>query len=120
MISGCSRTVSLILALCLKGFTIGTSALWRFLKHLLGRRCLAQAFRDSGASFAAAAPYRLRRRFMLEQPALRALLVRCSPPPGRGQDPTAHTIHHLRRAFPRSPDPIAAFQLHFQTGFFSR
>ena len=117
---GCGRTCSILLARCLKGLIMGTHLFWTFIRRIARQRRTAPSFRDTAACFTTATAYRLRRRFCLHQSFLRSRLINRSSPPATGANPESQTILHLRKAFPRSPDPVSAFQLHFQTDFFAR
>jgi hypothetical protein len=116
---GCGKTVSLLLAQVLKGFTVSAHSLWEFLKGILARHCIAQALKETALCLTGPSAYRLWKRLIFSQSALRTLLLTRSPPPLLIRDTSAQTISHLKKAFPCAPNPVVAFQLFFQTSFFS-
>lgn len=118
--NGCGKTFCLLLAQTLKGFTISAHSVWLFIKGAVSGQKKQKAFKAAaGRSFSAASAYRLWKRFLFSQPRLRTLLLSRSPPPSGTQDIPTQTIAHLIMVFSRAPNPIPAFQLCFQTSFFS-
>ena len=116
---GCGRTVSVFLAQVIKRFTISTQHLWLFIKNITNGSDKIQSLRKTGLSYCQASAYRLYNKIYLNQSRLRALLLKKCPPPDhiQSRNPLIKTIAHLKRAFGRAPDPVAAFQLHFQIPF---
>jgi hypothetical protein len=75
------------------------------------RMALPETFADSSA-------FRIFRRFVKAQSAIRSKLNRHSQPPSSSySDPAIQTIAHLRAIFP-SGCAISSFQNYFQTSFF--
>lgn len=114
---GCGRTFSVLAAHVLKNFTISTKSLWGFLNHLVQGMNKLAAFALLGLPFSVSSVYRLYQNIYLRQHRLRTLLLKKSPPPGdvQSRNPLIKTILHIKSAFPHDPDPLSAFQSHFQT-----
>jgi len=112
---GCGRSFSIFLAEVLPRHTVRAGVLWSLLAGLLSGRSLKAAAEALGQPFALESLYHLRGRMRLGLSAVRSLLCRQEPPPASSQtDALLHTVEHLRRLFPQSACPVAAFQLRFQ------
>lgn len=117
--AGCGRTFSVWLADKLKRLFLTTDALWDFLQQAALTGNKRQAFQNLQSQLSDSAAYRIWKRFLKAQPALRtALSSLYKPPPSDSSEPAQLTIAHLSAAFPEHPlDPIAAFQVKLQTFF---
>ncbi len=77
-----------------------------------------QAFRDLNCGLSDSAPYRIWKRFVEAQSAIRtALSPWCQPPNVVSDHPTALTFAYVQAAFVDHPSPIVAFQVKLQTSF---
>jgi hypothetical protein len=92
--------------------------LWAFLKNTVTSGNKLQSFRDLESGLSDSAPYRIWKRFLQAQTAIRTALARmCETPECTAEQPAAQTLAHLEAAFGDQPCPIAAFQLRLQTSF---
>lgn len=116
---GCGRTFSVLAAHILKNLTITTQSIWDFLKNILRGMNTFSAFNMLRYSFSVTSGYRLYKKIYQSQNILRTCLLNKSPPPVNvsSQNPLIKTILHLKAAFARNINPIAAYQAHFQSSF---
>ena len=116
---GCGRTFSIWLADKVKRLRLNANDLWTFLKQAVTCGNKMQAFRSLNWELSDSAPYRIWKRFVEAQAAIRtALHPMCKPPDVISNQPAATTLAHLEAAFTRHPcGPIAAFQATLQTSF---
>lgn len=114
---GCGRTHSLRLGQTLPRRYFSASDLWAFLRELLDARSIKSAWERSGLPMSLDTAYRLWRRLILCQSALRTRLSGRSPPPkAKAGVPLLHVLAHLKKVF-SGPQPITAYQLSFQRNF---
>ncbi|TWT55999.1 hypothetical protein [Allorhodopirellula solitaria] len=117
---GCGRTFSVWIADKVKRLFLDTDSLWQFLEQAATTGSKSQAFRDLQSSLSDSAPYRIWKRFLQAQAAIRTALTAIGPPPKHvhqdgvpspAQSAAQGTIAHLKAAFQdSSSNPIAAFQ----------
>lgn len=126
--SGCGRTFSVWIADQVKRLFLSAEQLWMFLSEVAQTNNKRQAFATLDSSMSDSAPYRVWRRFLKAQAAIRTALAALCPPPqfndknvdGKqtGANPASSTLAHLIAAFSgHRLNPIAAFQLTLQTFF---
>ena len=83
--SGCGRTFSVWLANRIRRLFLTADALWAFLKQAVASGDKLQAFRDPQSGLSDSAPYRICKRFLQAQSAIRtalawaSVLAICSP-----------------------------------------
>jgi hypothetical protein len=113
---GCGRTFSIWLADRLPRHTFTGPSLWALLSGLLKGKSIRAAFELIGSPpFALETRYHLLHRLREELSSLRCLLSGEKKAPASTQsDPLLQTVEHLRLLFPKSPCPVADFQIHFQ------
>lgn len=124
---GCGRTFSVWMADKVKRLFLNAGSLWSFLKQAAETGNKSNAFRKLGSSMSDSSPYRIWRRFLKAQTAIRtALSALCPPPKILSQDAAQHqsggpaqtTIAHLKVAFKdHALNPVAAFQATLQRFF---
>ncbi len=117
--SGCGRTFSLSMAERIRRLFLGAESLWLFLQLVVSTGNKLAAFRQLDGPLSDSAPYRIWKRFVRAQAAIRAALIPlCSPPVVPSGNPESVTLAHLQKAFGgQSLNPIAAFQAKLQTFF---
>lgn len=117
--TGCGRTFSVCLAKKVKRLSLTAPRLWSFLKQVVSGGNKAQAFRSLNCGLSGSAPYRIWRRFLESQSAIRtSLFPLCRPPDTTSAQPAEITLAHLEAAFgDHALDPIAAFQATLQVSF---
>ena len=117
--TGCGRTFNVWWADKVKRLFLTAESLWAFLKNAMTRGNKLQSFRDLYSGLSDSAPYRIWKRFLQAQTAIRTALTRlCEPPECTAEQPAALTLAHLEAAFPDHPSPISGFQTKLQTFFF--
>lgn len=108
---GCGRTFNIWWADKVGRLFLTAQSLWAFLKKAVDTGNKRQAFRDLASDLSDSAPYRIWKRFLQAQSAIRtALADLIGPPPCTAEHPGAQTLAHLEAAFPDHGSPIAAFQ----------
>jgi hypothetical protein len=120
---GCGRTFSVWIADQVKRLFLDAQSLYRFLELAATSGNKSLAFRSLGSSMSHSATYRIWRRFLNAQSAIRTALTAFCPPPKQtrqtllGEQPNTAmssaraTLEHLGEAFKQSPlNPIAAYQ----------
>ena len=116
--SGCGRTFSVWEANRIRRLFLTADALWAFLKGAVTSGNKLQAFRDLQSGLSDSAPYRIWKRFLRAQSAIRTALGRWRPPPRiTSSRPEELTLAHLVAACGNHPSPIAAFQAKLQACF---
>jgi hypothetical protein len=117
--TGCGRTFNVWWAGKVQRLFLTANSLWGFLKNVVTSGNKLQSFRDLHSGLSDSAPYRIWKRFLQAQTAIRTALARvCDPPECTAEHPAAQTLAHLEAAFPDHPSPISAFQTKLQTFFF--
>jgi hypothetical protein len=127
---GCGRTFSVWIADQVKRLFLDAQSLYRFLELAATSGNKSQAFGSLQSSMGHSATYRIWKRFLNAQSAVRTALTAFCPPPKQTlqtrsgeQQSTAMssaraTIEHLKKAFKHSPlNPIAAYQNATQSFF---
>ena len=115
---GCGRTFSIWVASKVKRLFLTAESLWAFLKQAITTGNKLQAFRGLNCGLSDSAPYRIWKRFVEAQSAIRtALSPRCQPPNVVSDHPTALTLAYVQAAFSEHGCPISAFQVGLQTSF---
>ena len=116
---GCGCTFSVLKDHLLKNSTITTKSIWDFLSNILRGMSTFAAFNLLALPFSVTSGYRLYKRIFQNQNISRTRLLNKSPPPVKvpSRNPLIKTILHLKAAFARNVNPIAAYQAHFQTSF---
>ena len=95
--------------------SVRASLLARLLSSLVTGAALKAAVESLHTVFAIETFYRLRQRLRRQLDQVRACLYgERAAPLSKQSDPLLQTVEHLRRLFPEAPDPVTAFQLHFQ------
>jgi len=113
--AGCGRTFSALFSEVLWGFVMRAETLLRFVLEVLGGASRASAWRRGSSGFSLRSGYRLWKRLSAEQPRLRSLLCRHTPPvPSTSSEPLQALRLHLEAALPQAESLFASFQLHFQ------
>ncbi|MBZ0166316.1 MAG: hypothetical protein K8I00_05865 [Candidatus Omnitrophica bacterium] len=117
--NGCGKTFSILGAHLLKQFTITTHLLWKLLLLMLNNLSAAAAVRRLPVRLSVSNGYRLFDAFKQAQSRIRGILSRrCKQlHTHQGPSPPHQTIEHLKTAFPKTKDPIAAFQFACQQPF---
>lgn len=121
---GCGRTFSLWITNRVKRLFLDAPDLWDFLLQVAETGNKFKAFETLRSSMSESAPYRIWKRFLSAQAAIRTALFTICPPP-RGVESTkipsesaGGTIAHLKEAFKsHALDPVSAFQVRFQSFF---
>ncbi len=116
---GCGRTFSLWTANRIKHLFLCADSLWQFLSNAADSGNKIQAFRLLKCSLGDSTAYRIWRRFLGAQVAIRtALNALCEPPRIESNSPAHLTLAHLAKAFrEQTLSPIAAFAATLQTFF---
>lgn len=120
---GCGKTFSVWIANKVKRLFLDTNSLWRFLQQAAQNGNRSEAFAQLDCSLSHSATYRIWKRFLNAQSAIRTALATICPPPShpiehRWQSPVQATIAHLKQAFEQSTlSPIAAYQVATQSFF---
>ena len=120
---GCGRTFSVWIADKVKRLFLDAACLWKFLEHAVTSGNKSQAFQSLNSSMSDSATYRIWKRFLQAQSAIRTALLAFCPPPkqsagGNSVCPAQDTLAHLKEAFKDSPlNPIAAYQAATQSFF---
>ena len=116
---GCGRTLSVWLPSSVKRLFLTADSLWAFLKQAALSGNKMRSFRSLHSGLSDSAPYRIWKRFLLAQSAIRtALCTLCKPPDNASERPAELTLAHLETAMERhSLGPVAAFQVTLQTSF---
>jgi len=120
---GCGRTFSIWIADKVKRLFLDAKDLWRFLEQAGEDGNRAQAFKKLACSLSDSAPYRIWKRFLQAQSAIRTTLAAlCSPPKPQHSHQyrcaATATLAHLQEAFKDSTlNPIAAYQVQSQSFF---
>jgi hypothetical protein len=114
---GCGRTFSVWTADKIKRLFLSADRLWEFLTDAVRTGNKLAAFRKLQSGLSDSAPYRIWKRFLQSQTAIRTALVGCCEPPRIECDhPAQVTLAHLQTAFQNhSLCPIAAFGATLQT-----
>lgn len=117
---GCGRTLSVLLANMIAGFTVTTRTLARFVVAVVAGACRKAAWeRAQGAGLSLRSGYRLWARIDRAQSALRTRLCRIAPPPQtRSVLPMAQLVAHLSAIFGSAEHALSRFQSHFQVSLF--
>ena len=117
--SGCGRTFSVWMAHKIKHLFLSAESLWEFLSQAAANDNKIAAFRKLNSGLSDSAPYRIWKRFLLAQAAIRTALTQlCEPPQITSDHPALLTLEHLQRAFKEHQlCPIAAFGVTLQTFF---
>jgi hypothetical protein len=113
---GCGHSFTIWLADCLPRHSVGSSGLWRFLKHYKNGLSIGAAWEAARTGFTIESAYRWVRRLRQVQSRLRALLCRVrGPPPGADtKNPLSGVLEHWVHALGKD-DPIHSFHLRFQS-----
>ncbi len=124
---GCGKTFSVWIADKVKRLFLDVKSLWEFVEQAATTGNKSRAFQQLGCSMGDSATYRIWKRFLQAQSAIRtALAAVCSPPKQPTDQPTAEgyllpvqgTIAHLKEAFKDSKlNPIEAYQVQTQSFF---
>lgn len=114
---GCGRTFSVWTADKIKHMFLCADSLWQFLSNAAESGNKIQAFRSLQCGLNHSAAYRIWRRFLGAQVAIRtALNALCEPPRIESNSPAQLTLAHLAKAFrEHALSPIAAFAATLQT-----
>jgi hypothetical protein len=118
---GCGRTFSVALITVLSGFVVRTLTLFCFAQAVLGGLTRRAAWlREASGAFSLSSGYRLWRRLVGAQSALRSQLSReASAPLCAAREPLAELLAHFVAVFGNDePDLFAAFQAHTQRALF--
>lgn len=114
---GCGRTAMVWLADRLPHYSVGTAALWAFLRLLAQAGLSVQAAWEAARTgFSLESARRWARHLRAGLEPLRPWLcrVRGPPPTDQNKSPLSQTVDHLELAL-GGEDPIKKFQSHFQT-----
>lgn len=120
---GCGRTFSVWIADKVKRLFLDAVSLWEFLHQAATTGNKSQAFQQLGCSMGDSATYRIWKRFLQAQSAIRTALAAFCPQPkqptvGSSQCAAQATVAHLQEAFKDSTlNPIAAYQVQTQSFF---
>ena len=114
---GCGKTVSVLLAQCIKHFTFTVRTIWLLFSNILSGMSKQRSMGDVHAS--PSTPYRLLKRLRDNIPNIRTRLSRIAAPPDSADVPETQTLKHLAAVFADSLNPIAAYQSVFQDSFFA-
>jgi hypothetical protein len=117
--TGCGRTFSVWMADRIKQLFLCADSLWQYLSDAINSGNKLDAFRKLHSGLSDSAPYRIWRRFLNAQAAIRtALIGLCEPPQIVSDCPVQLTLAHLQKAFQEHPlSPIAAFGATLQSFF---
>jgi hypothetical protein len=124
---GCGRTFSVWIADHVKRLFLDAQSLYRFLELAATSGNKSHAFRNLGSSMSHSATYRIWKRFLNAQSAIRTALTAFCPPPKQttlsagnstARSSARATLEHLKEAFKQSRlNPIAAYQNATQSFF---
>lgn len=120
---GCGRTFSVWIAQKVKRLLLDAQSLWRFLENAAESGNRSRAFAELRSSLGHSATYRIWKRFLRSQSAIRTTLTGVCPPPktlakGGCRSAAQATVAHLKKAFKESAlNPIAAYQAAAQRFF---
>jgi hypothetical protein len=116
--TGCGRTFSVWWADKVQRLFLTAESLWAFLNNAVTSGNKLQSFRDLHSGLSDSAPYRIWKRFVRAQSAIRTALARvCEPPECTAEHSAALTLAHLEAAFPDHHSPISGFQTKLQASF---
>ena len=121
--SGCGRTFSVWIAEKVKRLFLDAQSLWQFLEQAATTGNKFQALESLACSLSDSASYRIWKRFLHAQVAIRSALADVCPPPKRPREDGCRsaaqaTLAHLKEAFKDSAlNPIAAYQAQTQSFF---
>ncbi len=116
--TGCGRTFSIWVASKIKRLFLTAESLWSFLKQAASTGNKMQALQKLESGLSCSAPYRIWKRFLAAQSAIRTAVCRvCKPPKCTARNTAEHTLAHLEAAFSEHACPVAAFQVRLQTSF---
>jgi len=116
---GCGRTHGILLANVLRRRTVSARVVWSFFERVLAGFNLHAAWLPVVCTFCTECAYRLWNAWERSQTWIRSWLCRVVTPAASSvSDFLLQSLDHLRQAFGSAPNPIAAFQLHFQKPFF--
>ena len=107
-----------------KRLFLDAKSLWEFLHQAATTGNKSQAFQQLRCSMGDSATYRIWKRFLQAQSAIRTALAAFCPPPRQTTESNSQcaaqaTVAHLQEAFKDSPlNPIAAYQVQTQSFFF--
>ncbi len=120
---GCGRTFSVWIGDKVKRLFLDANRLWNFLHQAATTGNKSQAFQKLHCSMGDSATYRIWKRFLQAQSAIRTALATFCPQPkqpaeGSSQSAAQATVAHLQAAFKNSTlNPIAAYQVQTQSFF---
>jgi hypothetical protein len=114
---GCGKTVSVLLAHCIKHSIFTAHSIWLFFSNALSGMSKRRSMGNVHAS--PSTPYRLWKRLRDNIPNIRTRLSRIAAPPDTADVPEIQTLRHLSAVFADPLNPISAFQLLFQDSFFA-
>ncbi|MFC1758297.1 hypothetical protein ACFL2H_05960 [Planctomycetota bacterium] len=120
---GCGRTFSVWIGDKVNRLFLDAKQLWEFLEQAATTGNKSEAFQKLGCSMGDSATYRIWKRFLQAQSAIRTALATLCPPPkqpaeGGSQSAAQATVAHLQAAFKHSTlNPIAAYQVQTQSFF---
>lgn len=115
--SGCGHTPSIRLGDCIPYRYFTSKQLWAFIRTLPKAPSIKAAWERIGSPLSLDTAYRLHRRLILCQSALRtALCARAPPPKIKAGTPLFQVFAHLKEVF-GSRNPISAYQVAFQKSF---
>jgi hypothetical protein len=112
---GCGRTVSVLLAPALRGFTVWASTLAAFIVAVVAGASRKAAWQHASGNASTSSGYRLWRRLDQAQVHIRAKLFTLGVPPASlSAHPWAQLLDHLKSVAPSAVCVFAAFQELFQ------
>jgi len=120
---GCGRTFSVWIADKVKRLFLDADSLWEFLHQAATTGNKSLAFQNLRSSMGDSATYRIWKRFLHAQSAIRTALATLCPQPKQPTEGSSHsaaqgTVAHLKKAFQDSSlNPIAAYQVKTQSFF---
>ena len=111
---GCGRTFSIVLSWLISRLAVTTHQLFKFIGNIVSGSKIKAAL---DISYSEKSKYRLYRKWISRQPAIRTrLLMRSQPPFSKHHhSPPAETSQHLKLCFKHVFCAFEAFQFHCQT-----
>lgn len=116
---GCGRTFSVLFSTFITHHSLDTKHLLTLINQLLITPNTHAAWHRSGIPFSLRSVYRWVKKLSLNQPTIRHILHRHTPPPKTAcSKPLNTTLAYMLEAFIEESNPVAYFQLRHDTGIF--
>lgn len=114
---GCGKTFSIHLFTLLKNFIISSDLIWKFIHNIFKGLNTFQAFDSLKSKFKTSTAYRLLNTIKINQSRIRTQIFIKRSKPKYSPSPLTETIQHLRDVLTHHKNPVASYQIAFQTPF---